>query len=307
MPALSDAPTTIDRGGALSGTLAVTAGATAFSFGFVIVKSIGLPAPTLGFYRTMIGAAALGLVATILRVPKPVRWAPLFFTGLFFGAHQLFFIAATQTTSISIVTLISALTPLLVSLAAPRLVAERAAPSLKWLALLAALGVAVVVWANLDHPSRSLEGDLLSVANLFVFAGFFLAAKRARADGTHTLALTVAQTAFAALLILPALAFVETRAPERPAQWLLLTLLALGPGSGHLLVNWAHRRISAALSALILTAIPLLASFWAHLVFDEPFGPRHVVGMVIVAVAIELARRAELRRIPGRSPKPPGS
>ena len=73
----------------------------------------------------------------------------------------------------------------------------------------------------------------------------------------------------------------------------LLALLALGPGNGHLLVNWAHPHISAALSSLALAAVPLLASIWAYLVLDEPFTARHALGMVAVAIAIEIGRRRE--------------
>lgn len=280
-----------------SGTLAVTLGATAFSFGFILVRLIGLPPPTLGLYRTLIGAAFLGAIALALKVPRPPTMVPVVLAGIAFGAHQLLFIAATQKTSIAIVTLVGAMTPLLVSMAGPRLIGERPPKALKYYALLAASGVAVVVLANQSDSSRSIEGDLLAVGNLFVFAAFFLFAKRARAEGTHTVALTAWQTAIAAVVIAPALLFVTPRVPSTGNQWLLLAALALGPGSGHLLVNWAHRRISAALSALVLTTVPVLASLWAYLVFDEPFGPAHFVGMGMVVSAVELARRAEVRAI----------
>jgi drug/metabolite transporter (DMT)-like permease len=66
-----------------------------------------------------------------------------------------------------------------------------------------------------------------------------------------------------------------------------------------LLLNWAHRRVSAALAALLLSAVPLLASLWAHLSFGEPYGMRHLVGMLIVAPAIEGGRRAEANKLTG--------
>jgi len=42
-----------------------------------------------------------------------------------------------------------------------------------------------------------------------------------------------------------------------------------------------------------LTAVPLLASLWAHLIFDEPYGVPQLLGMALVAAAIEGSRRAE--------------
>lgn len=71
--------------------------------------------------------------------------------------------------------------------------------------------------------------------------------------------------------------------------------LALLPGNAHLLVNWALRRVSAALASLTLLTVPLLASIWAHVVFGEPYGLRHVIGMLLVAAAVEAGRRAELQ------------
>lgn len=280
-------------GGGLGALLLAAAG---FSWGFVIVKYLGLPAGTIAFYRTLIGAVALGVVVGIFRIPRPVRLFPVIGAGVCFGAHQLIFIEATQTTTIAHVTLIGALQPLLVSLVSHRAVGERPPAALKWWALVAVVGVGLVVWANLGDPSRSLGGDLLSVLNLFVFTAFFLFSKKARQQGTHTVALTAGMLAVSVVVVSPALAFVEVRAAQMGWQWGLLALLALGPGNGHLLVNWAHRRISAALASIVLTAIPLLASLWAHLVLDEPFGLRHVGGAVLVALAIEGSRRAEAAR-----------
>lgn len=281
-----------DRGSP-RGIAAVTVGATAFSFAFIFVKVIGLPPATLGFYKAIIATAVLGVVALVARAPLPKPLGPVLFAGVCFGLHQLIFIAATQKTSVAIVTMIGALKPLIIALISPWAVGERPAPSMKYLALLACAGIGLVVWANYDDPSRSLEGDLLAVLNLGVFTGFFLFAKRARSAGTHTLTLTVSQNLIAALVLAPALLFVTPVFPESSTQWWLLALFALGPGSGHLLVNWAHPRISAALASLILNAVPILASFWAHIFLDEPYGVPHLCGMAAVLLAVELGRRAE--------------
>ncbi len=281
--------------GSARGIAAVTVGATAFSFAFIFVKVIGLPPATLGFYKAIIATGVLGLAALVLRAPLPKPLGPVFFAGVCFGLHQLIFITATQMTSVAIVTMIGALKPLLIAVISPWTVGERPAPRMKYLALLAVAGIGIVVWANYDDPSRSLEGDLLAVLNLGVFTGFFLFAKRARASGTHTLTLTVSQNLIAALVLGPAMLFVTPIVPEAPMQWWLLALFALGPGSGHLLVNWAHPRISAAFASLILNAVPILASFWAYLFLGEPYGVPHIIGMLAVLAAVELGRRAEIQ------------
>lgn len=276
-----------------AGVVAVLVAATGFSWGFVIVKALGLPAGTIAFYRTVIGGAGLAAMAILLRIPRPPRIGAVLAAGGCFAIHQLLFIRASQTTSIAHVTLIAALQPLVVAFVSHRTVGERAPKLLKAWAGLAVAGVGLVVWSNLGAPSRTLFGDILSVVNLFAFTAFFLFSKRARQQGTHTVALTAGMLLSAGLLLAPVVPFMQAAAPGQGWQWGLLALMALGPGNGHLLVNWAHRRVSATLASLVLTAVPLLASLWAHLIFAEPYGWRHVAGMLLVAVAIEGARRAE--------------
>ncbi|MFW6087638.1 MAG: EamA family transporter, partial [Myxococcota bacterium] len=103
----------------------------------------------------------------------------------------------------------------------------------------------------------------------------------------------------ALVTVTPALAFVAPIRPVHGWQWGLVAVLALVPGNGHLLVNWAHARVSAALASLVLAAVPLLSSIWASLLFDEPYGPWHLVGMLLAAAAIEGGRRAEARHARG--------
>ena len=279
----------------LAGTAAVVLAATAFSWGFVIVKVLGLPPATIAAWRLGIGAAFLGAIALGLRLPWPRRMLPVLGAGLFFGLHQMIYIAATQATSIAIVTLLGAMQPLVVALASRRAVGEQVPRALFGWAVVALAGVLVVVYANLGDPSRSLFGDLLAVVNVLAFTAFFLFSKRARMQGAHTVTLTSTIFACALVVVAPVMLFEGTTAPAAGWQWGLVLLLTLGPGNGHLLTNWAHRRITAALASLVLAAVPILSSIWAHLVLGEPYGWRHVVGMLLVVAAVEGGRRAESR------------
>jgi drug/metabolite transporter (DMT)-like permease len=282
------------REGAGAGVAALVVAVTAFSWGFIIVKALGLPAATIGFWRLLIGATVLVAVALPLRVSWPANWVPVVGAGVCFGLHQLVYIAATQRTSVAIVTLIAAIQPLVVALASRRAVGERVPPALLGWSAVGVAGVAVVVFANLRDASRSLEGDLLAVINLFLFTAYFLFNKRARLEGAPTLTLTAGALAVATVVVAPALLWVTPLWPSEDWQWGLVLLLALVPGNGHLLVNWAHRRVSATLASLVLAAVPLLSSVWAHLLFGEPYGPWHIVGMALAAAAIEGGRRVEV-------------
>lgn len=282
-----------------AGIAAALGATTAFSWGFILVKWIGLPAPTISFWRLLIGAATLALVARLAGTRMPPVRGSVLAAGLSFGVHQLLFIQATQMTAVATVTLIASMQPVVVALVSRRLLAEPVSPQLVGYAVLAVAGVGIVVLRNLDAESRSLEGDLLAVANLFAFTAYFLFARRAREEGVSTVPFTAAFLAVGLVVVAPAALLWPADPVEaltlRPVDLGLITLLALVPGNGHLLLNWAHTRISAALSSLVLAAVPVLASVWAHLVFREPYGPAHAIGMVLVIAAIQGAQRFERR------------
>ncbi len=284
------------------GVLAVVVALVAFSWGFPLVKVLPLPAATITTWRLVVGAAVLLGVAVARRAAWPRRAGPVVAAGLAFGLHQLLYAAAIQRTTIAIVTLAGALQPLLVAVVSRRTVGEAVPRALVGWSTCALAGIAVVVLATLDDGARSLGGDLLAVANLFAYTGYFLASKRGREDGAPTLTFTACVLAVALVVTAPALLLGGPAIPSGGAQWGTLALLALVPGNGHLLVNWAHPRVTAALSSLVLAALPLLASVWAALLFDEPYTWRHVLGMLLVLAAVEGGRRAERRGRTGALP-----
>jgi len=283
--------------GRSAGLAALALALLGFSWGFVIIKLIALPAPAIAFWRLLIGAGALTVAALAMRMRWPGHWRMVVGAGAAFGAHQIAIVLATKGTTIAVVTLIAALQPLVVALVSRRVVGERVPAALRWCAVLALAGVWIVVQASLSAPGRTLAGDLWSVASLLGYTACFLFSKRARDQGAPTLTLTAGTLWIALIVVSPGLLLGGAAVPRESADLTLIALIALGPGNGHLLVNWAHPRVSAALSSLVLAALPLLASVWARLVFGEPFTWRHAAGMLLVLAAIEIGRRVESLRV----------
>lgn len=249
-----------------------------FSWGFSIVRLVALPGPAIAGIRLALGGGVLALVALALRARWPDNLRPVAFAGLSFGIHQLLYIAATKATSIAIVTLFGALQPLLVSMVSRRAVAESVPPGLRASALVALIGVLVVIFSNLDAPTHSIAGDVLSALNLLAFISYFLFAKRARLEGAPALTLTAAVQLTALLVVLPALLVTGATSPESGRDWALLAALALLPGNGHLLLNWAHPRVNATLASVMLSGVPLLASLWPICCSESPTGPARSPG-----------------------------
>lgn len=285
------------RSGAQSGVgvAAVVVAMVGFSTGFPIVKGVELPAAAIGAWRLGLGVVVLGVAALLLRAPLPRRPGPIVAAGLAFGLHQVIFIEATKLTAIAIVTLVAAMQPLLVGLVSRRTLGEPVPKALAGWALVAIAGVAVVAAATWGDDSRDLLGDLLAVVNLAAFTAYFLAGKRARNDGAPVLTFTVGFLGIAFLALLPVALLGGAVVPTSALDVSLLVFLAVLPGNGHLLLTWAHSRVSAAMSSLVLAGIPVLAALWGRLFFDEPFGIAHVVGILAVVVAIEGGRRVERR------------
>ncbi len=279
-----------ERGSRGAGIAAVVLAVTGFSWGFIFVKAIGLPPPVIAFWRLLIGAVTLSTIAVAWRVPWPRQWRDIVFAGLAFGVHQLLFITATKWTSVAIVTAVGASQPLLVALASRRTVGERVPPIVYGCAVAALAGVATVLFASTGNTFHRWEGDALAVVNVVAVTAYFLLAKRARMDGAPTLTFTASFTSIALVVVAPAAVFVGVSPPaEADLGW--LALLALGSGNCHLLLNWAHPRVPAALSALILAVLPILSTVWAHLVLDEALTVQHAVGLFLVVGAIEVGRR----------------
>jgi drug/metabolite transporter (DMT)-like permease len=293
--AAAEAPSPQRERGQGAGIAAIVLALVSFSFGFVIVKALDLEAGPIALWRLAIGAGFLVVVAAVLRVPWPRRLLMPGLAGVAFGVHQLLYIEATQRTSIAIVTLVGAMQPLVVAMASRRTVGERVPPALLACSALAVAGVGIVVWASIGQAERTLLGDVLSIANLFAFTAYFLLTKRARQQGAPTLTLTASLLLVALVVVAPVALLGGGRLALAPVELGLIALLALGPGNGHLLVNWAHERVSAALASLILAAVPVLAALWAYLILGEAFGPRHMVGMAVVVAASEAGRRVERR------------
>ena len=275
------------------GLLAVVAGVTMFSSGPVLIKFVELSPAVVSFIRLLIGGVVLGVVGLVagLRWPRH-QWVALLLAGLAFGGHQMAFISAVQHTSVAIVTLLVATQPLLVALVSQPLLNEAVPRRLFLCAGVALVGVAVVLSGSIDHVSHSWWGDLWALGNLGVWTAYFVLAKRIRTAGVSTLSFTVAMMWLALLVVAPALLFQSTGRLPTSRDWLFIAIVALGPGNGHLLINWAHPRVRAALSSLALTLVPVLSSLWAWLALGEPYTIRHVGGMALVIFAVECGRRS---------------
>ncbi|MGH9293593.1 MAG: DMT family transporter, partial [Acidimicrobiales bacterium] len=82
----------------------------------------------------------------------------------------------------------------------------------------------------------------------------------------------------------------------RAGDWVWISLLAVIPGSGHLLMNWAHRIVDVSVSSVIGAGNPVFAVTAAWLVLHQSLRPIEIAGVVLALAGI--CAVAGRRRVP---------
>ncbi|MGH9304659.1 MAG: DMT family transporter [Acidimicrobiales bacterium] len=271
------------------------AGMAAIGWGFAgIFATLASPSGiVLTFYRMWIGA---GLLSVILIVSgRRISWLLLrrsLFGGLLLAGDMALFFSSIKLTSVAVATVISALQPALMMIAARPLTGEHVDRwDASW-AGVAIAGVAAVALGAGVPGSHELLGDMLAIGSLLSWSGYFLVAKRARRrvdalDYTAGVMITGAiPISIVALLSGASLAGV------RAGDWLWIALLAVVPGSAHLLMNWAHRYVDVSVSSLIGSANPVVAATAGFVILGQALSPVQVAGglLGVAAIAIVASR-----------------
>jgi drug/metabolite transporter (DMT)-like permease len=132
---------------------------------------------------------------------------------------------------------------------------------------------------------------------MVLFSAYFVMVKEVRSR-IDTFTLQTLTMAVGSLVLLPMAALDAGRVvPGWPSvgQWAWLCLLLAVPGTGHLLMNWAHLHVSLSLAGLLTLAIPALSAFGAWLALDQELDPVQVVGMAVVIASLVVVVRRDAR------------
>jgi drug/metabolite transporter (DMT)-like permease len=244
------------------------------------------------FWRCWIGAALLTLV--MVAAGRRITWALLRLSvpgGVLLAADMVLFFSAVKLTTVAAATVIGALQPALVMLVAGPLVGERVdRGNILWTAI-AIGGVAVIVVGGGVPSSGEGLGDLLAVGSLLAWAGYFVAAKRARPH-VDALDYTAAVTIIAAVAT-SVVVLVAGQSPAKVAagDWLWIALLAVVPTGAHLLMNWAHRYLDVSIASIIGSANPIVAAVASFVILGQTLTLVQIAGGIIGVAAITVVAR----------------
>lgn len=274
-----------------AGLLAAGGGTLAWGVGIVIIKLTVSPFLIVSFYRHAFSVPLL-LAAWAIGRDRSLPWRAAGVGGVFFAAHQVAHIGALRYSTAAVVTIFFSLQPLLVGAVGRRFTGERATVRFFVWATVAVAGCAILVLASSRQPNATALGTVLAVVNLLVWTAYYVATKRARAEVGTVPWLLVMTTVSGVIVGVAALVARQSFTSPDGRELLLLVSLAVVPGTvGHFLVTWAHPRIHAAASSVVILGVPIVAAVGAAIFVDEPFGPWHVLGAAVAITGSAVAMR----------------
>ena len=283
--------------------------ASLWGFGGIFAALAFAPGLVVAFYRLWLGALVLVIIS--FAVGQPISWKTVKSTwlgGVFLAGDMMMFYCAVRLTSIVDVSVIGGLQPALVIVFARRMFNEHLGRwEFLWI-FVAMAGVTIAVIGPSPAEHHRLAGDLLAVGTLISFSAYWLASKRAR-ENTPAMEYTAGvMTVAAAVTTLVVVATGQDLLRVHATDWVWIALLALVPGTGHFLMNWAHRFVAASVSSAISCLSPLVASVVAIPILGQPLSGLQItgelIGLAAVAVVAALSRNPDASQLESSSSAP---
>lgn len=289
-----------------SGLIAAATAILCWATGNIIVRQVDLPGAQIAFWRILLAACVYW--AMLALSGRKLTWVLLkksIPAGIAISLEIVFFFVAIKATTVANTTVIGALLPIVLLVFGIRRFGERITARLIILSLLAVTGVTLVVFGSSAQPIWSPRGDFLAFLAMLCFAAYYVTAKTARSE-LPALEFQTAVWVVGAVVLFP-LVLIDAGGIVLPsaANWWGIVLLLLIPGTGHLLMNWAHTRVQLSVTSLLSLGIPVLSMIGATIVLDEAISGWQIPGIAIVLAALAEAIRREARtksRQPHSSP-----
>ncbi len=278
------------------GLFAVMGAVMCWGTGNILVRQVDLASAQVAFWRLALSSLVYGgvVLARRGRVTWPQVRACLP-AAVMLGLWYIAFYEAIKTTTVTNVAMIVSLVPVVLIWPAMRRFAEPV--SLKLLAMVATAlaGTALVLFGSASVPTWSLRGDGLAVLALLFFSAQMALAKEARQRVGALEFQAVAWIVAMVVVTPPAVLTGDGLSWPDATAWLWVAALVAVPGSGHLLMNWAHKHVRITVSSMALLGAPPITMILAATFLDEPIKVAQVVGGIIVIAALTGVIRRDLQ------------
>jgi len=269
-------------------------GACVIGFSGILVRLTGTGPAAAGFWRLTM---ALPLLALLTRVssgaigrPKPV----VLLAGLMFALDLGFWHYGIKYTSVGASTVLSNLTPVVVTVFAWVFLKQR--PRLLFLAaMVVAVAGAWMMGIGRGAGTPVLNaplGDALSLTTAFWYALYFLTISAARKTWPTNRLMFWSGVTGAPLLLITALALREQILPTTAAGLAACIGLGVVHTAGQGSIAWAMGRLPTSLASVVVLVQPVVATYAGFLLFGEALGPLQSLGAVVALAGVVLAQWA---------------
>ena len=266
-------------------------GACVIGLSPILVRLSDTGPAAAGFWRL---AFALPLLALLTRraegkVGRPPPVALL--AGVFFALDLGFWHYGIRYTSVTNATVLSNLTPVVVTAFAWVFLKERP-KALFLVAVAAAVGGAWLM--AIENGGGALVnqplGDAFSLMTAFWYALYFLAMSQGRkTEGASRLMFWVS-LAGAPMLLVASLGLGEPLTPATLAGWAACLGLGLMHVAGQGSIAWAMGRLPMSTASVVVLVQPVVAGLLGWMLFAERIGPLQALGAAVTLGGVVLAQ-----------------
>jgi drug/metabolite transporter (DMT)-like permease len=272
-------------------------GACAIGFAPILVRLSDTGPAAAAFWRFAFAAPLLLLLGRAVERSGPGRPAPAaLWAGMFIATDLAFWHYGIALTSVANATVLSNLTPVVVTVVAWLAFRQRPRP-LFLAGLVLALGGAAVMALASDggRGSNPPLGDLFSAITALWYAAYFLAVAKAREASSAVRVMTWSTLAGLPLLALYAVLLREPLIPASAAGWAACVGLGVMHVAGQGSIAWALGRLPAATTSVVVLIQPVVAAALGWALFAEAITPVQALGAIAALAGVALAQRAGVR------------
>jgi drug/metabolite transporter (DMT)-like permease len=269
-------------------------GAFAIGFAPILVRLADTGPAAAGFWRFLFAAPVLLLLSAGASDgpgrPRPV----MLLAGVMIATDLSFWHYGIAFTSVANATVLSNLTPVVVTLAVWAM--TRRAPSrLFLLAMTLAIGGAVVMAlarGGGGQGSNPPLGNLFSAITALFYGGYFLAVREARGRSSAICVMLWSTLAGVPVFLGAALVLGEPIAPASLGGWAACLGLGLMHVSGQGSIAWALGRLPAPTVSVVVLVQPVVAAALGWLLFSEAVTAIQGLGAAVALTGVVLAQIA---------------
>lgn len=282
----------------LTAFIVLAASACVLGLAPILVRLAETGPAAAGFWRSLFAMPLLLLLTARPGgggVGRPSRW--MLFAALFLVLDLAFWHYGVAMTSVANATVLTNLTPVVVTLAAWILFRER--PSGLFVgALVLALAGAFAMSAGADgrQGSHPRLGDVFATVAALWYAGYFLVMKRARDDDSAGRVMLWSTGLGIPLLFLVSAVLGERILPASAGGWAAVAGLGVLHAVGQGGVAWSLGRLPAALTAVTVLLQPVVAAILGWVLFKEHMTTPQLLGGAAVLAGVVLAQLSSIKK-----------